>query len=396
MCKRALVAIFPVLAFLAGLSAQVVTAAEAARPRPLDLTYITDDFCGVVVLHPQQMVRSPAVAALLKNEDFATVFKEVGFDPLKLVEVLMLLPAPQEAPGARSGGPSFVLRFSSPVDADALAKAMLGKPWKSLQVVPVTVAGKKCYKFEAALEEPAKTEPERRDRPFVPRTITCVADSRTVLACPGGEADLKKMLTGGATKGPLLEPLRRLDVTDDLVLLMAMEPMHKQIERELARAKASPRSSPEVPLDEIALQLQIATIKLNLSDASQSSAVLQAADAAGAAKVDEQIKVFRQSAKAGISEERKRLATRAEMPEEFRKEMEGMMSVAEKLLDALTWAKSGTRVTVTLKGDKGLMGDALAKMLLAMWRPIPARPPKAGSDIPKPADTEFPKRSDNK
>jgi len=388
MCKRALVALFPVLAFLAGLSAQVATAAEAARPRQLDLTYITDDFFGVVVLHPQQMARAPAVAALLKNDDFATAFKEIGFDPLKLEEVLMLLPAPQEGPGARSGGPSVVLRLSPPVDTDALAKAMLGRAWKSLQVVSVTVAGKKCYKFEAVVEEPAKTEPESPVPPYVPRTITCVADSRTVLVCRGGEADLKKMLTGSATKGPLLEPLRRLDASDDVVLLAAMEPMHKQIEKELARAKASPRSSPEVPFDEIALQLQSATIKVNLSDASLSSAVLQAADAAGAAKVEEQLKVFQQSAKEGINEERKRL----KVPEDHRKEAEEMMSVAEKLLDALTWTKSGTQVTITLKGDKGLIGEAFAKALFSWVMPRPARV----SDKKRAAPESVPKRSDEK
>jgi len=135
--------------------------------------------------------------------------------------------------------------------------------------------------------------------------------------------------------------------------------------------------------------LQIVTIKLNLSDAARSSAVGQAADAAGAAKVEEQLKVFQRNAKEGINEQRKELA---KMPEEFRKEAEEMMSVAEKLLDALTWTKSGTRVTVTLKGDKGLIGEAFAKTFFSWVMPRPARVSGKKRAAPEPV----PNRSDEK
>jgi hypothetical protein len=340
------------------------------------------------------MARAPAVAALLKSEDFVAAFKdafkEMGFDPLKIEQVLMLVPVPGEL-GPIGDEPSFVLRFSPPVDIDALAKAMLGRASKSLQIVSVTVAGKKCYKFEANVEEPPKTEKPEEPvrRPYVPRTITCIADDRTVLACPAGEAGLKRILNGGVAKSPLRERLRRLDASDDMVLVFALEPVRKEIAASLARAKASPRASPEVPLDEILLLSQSATIKVNLRDASLSSAVLQAADAAAAAKVEEQIKVFQQKAKEGISEERKRLD---KIPEEYRKLMEEMMSVLEKLLDAMTWAKSGTQVTITLKGDKAVLGEALAKMVSSKMMRRPARV----DSTKKPARESVPKRSDEK
>jgi len=394
MSKRSVAVMFLGLALLAGLCAPVVVGAEPARPRQLDLSYVSADVYGVVVLHPQQMARSPEVAALLKNEHVVAAFKQMSFDPLKIEQMVGLLPVPGKERSqyavATLLGDRAVVRFSPPVDADSMAKALLGKPFGSIKIVAATVAGKKCYKFEEVAKEPANAEksgePLQRRRSFPP-TITCVADDRTVLVCVFGEADLKKMLAGGEVKGPLVERLRGLDASDDIIAVFAPEPMRESIQESLAQQRQFAPTSPGIPFSEMSLLLQSAVVKVNLSDVARTSAVLEAEDAAGAAKVEELLKTVRQAAKDDLARERKRLEGR---PEEFRKLQEETMSVVEELLDAMTWTKSGVQMTVTLKGSKGLMGKWFATSVLARFTSIPGPPPTESDAVPAPSARQRP------
>jgi hypothetical protein len=386
MCKRSVMNVFLGLALLAAFCAQGVTAAEPARPKQLDLTYVTADVCGVIVLHPQQMARSPEVAALLKNEQVAAAIKELPFDPLKIEEVVGQLLVPSKTPRgyATALGDRVAVRFSPPVDIDNMAKAMLGGPRESRKVIAVTVAGKKCYKPEEVAKEPAKTEKSAKPvwRPPLPDPIACVLDDRTVLICVLGEADLKEALSAGEVKTPLVERLRRLDVSDDVAAVFALEPVREVIKEELARKKQYGPASPGIHYNEMALLLRSATVKLSLTDAARSSAVLEAEDAAGAAKVEELLKTFLQVAKDDLASERKRLQ---DMPEEFRKYQEEMMSAGEKLLDAITWTRSAAQVTITLKGSKGLLGELFAKQVSRFFT-SPAGRTAAKGRVPPPTE----------
>jgi len=258
-----------------------------------------------------------------------------------------------------------------------MAKVMIGGPRESLGIVTVTVAGKKCYKFEEAVKGPANAEktgePVPR-RPSFPPVIACVADDRTVLVCVRGEADLKKMLAGGEVKSPLVERLNRLDVSEDVLAVFAPEPMRESIEESLAAQKRSSPSSPGVPFSEIALLLKSATVRVDLSDDARTSVVLEAEDAAGAAKVEQLLKTLRQAAKDDLDRER------ADRPEEFRRAEEPMMSLAGEALDAMTWTAKGSQVTVTLKGTKGLVARWFATSLKYVFTSIPARPAKPAAE----------------
>jgi hypothetical protein len=375
MFKRCLGVVLAALTVLAGLFVQVVAGAEPARPKKLDVSYITSDVYGVIVVHPQQMARSPEVAVLLRFGWAPLPIKAMGFDPLKIEQMVMLVPGPSSA--ARAQGPRFVLRVSRPADTDAVARAFVRSPLEKLRVVAVTVAGKKCYKYEWVAEEPPKTE-RPGGRPSVPATITCVADDRTVLSCPGGEAELKKMLVGGEVKTPLVERLRGLDVSDDVAAVFLLEPMRDEIRKDVERLKQRLTTSPEIHFDEIALLLRSATVKLDLTDAARSSAVLEAEDPAGAAKVEELLGTLRRVGKEDLARERKRLADR---PEAFRKAEEPMLLVAGEVLDAVTWTKDGAQVTVALKGSKGLLGKWLVTSLKYRLTAIPAGP-NSPEDLP--------------
>jgi len=386
MFKRSLDLMLVALVVLTGCSRGSQPEAEPARPKQLDLlSYVSDDIYGVIVLHPQQIARSPEVAAMLKNELFVAAFKGVGFDPLKIEQVLLLIPAPAKEPGLASDGPTAVLRFSPPLDAENVAKGLLVKPLGplgsiNLVAATVTVAGKKCYKFEEAAEEPAKTqtggEPVRGKR-FIPRMMTCVADDRTVLVSPRGEAGLKKMLAAGEVKTPLTERLRGLDVSDDVAAVFVLEPMREEVKAALAREKRRSPTSPAISLDEIMLLLRSATFKISLADAARSSVLLEAEDVAGAAKVEELLKTFRQVATDGLAGAPKRFQG---MPEEFRKQIEEETTTFEKLLDAMTSTRSGAQVTITLKGTEGLTGVAAVKAISGMFTPviIPSKPRPPG------------------
>jgi hypothetical protein len=363
------------LAFLAGL-AQVAAAADAGRKKQLDLTYVPGDSFGAMVLHPQELVKAPPAAPILKAMSLP-----VALDPASIDEVLILFPVPDR------GAPSFVVRLSQAANTDLMAKEFLGLMGRrGGTVVEATVAGKRCYKFEAPAEEPPKegqpaVPPRFRD---VSPAMTCGADDRTVLVATSGEDQLKKMLSGGEAKGPLVERLRQADVNHDVVMVFALEPMRGQLKENLERERKRPTPSPNLPILEILTVIQTATIAADLNDDTLGKIVLQAADAAGTAKVEEQAKVFQQRLKDEIETGRKRIAEMpAEMPQEFRAQIEKTMALGEKVVNALTVTKSGADVVVTLKPIKGIGPDILEMMGARMGPRRPVGPPP-----PKPAAPE--------
>jgi hypothetical protein len=105
---------FLAFSVLAGVAGQVSADRPATAKKRLDLAYITDDFFGAVVFHPQQIARSPVVLARLQEILGLRPMKAMPFDPLQLEQVLVLIPVPpQKRSGPDSDAPSFVLRFSA-------------------------------------------------------------------------------------------------------------------------------------------------------------------------------------------------------------------------------------------------------------------------------------------
>ena len=116
----------------------------------------------------------------------------------------------------------------------------------------------------------------------------------------------------------------------------------------------------------MALLLQSATITVNVTDIERTRAVLEAEDAARAAKVEQQLKVFQQAGKDTVENVRTVLGQgRGQFRNRQEEMVLEMMSLYEKLLDAMTWTRNGAQVTITLKGSKGLMGEAFAKLVYA-------------------------------
>jgi hypothetical protein len=380
MKTRAWVATCVALVFLAGLT-QAAAAADAGRKKSLDLAYVPGDCFGAMVLHPQELIQAPAAAPMVKAMSLP-----VALDPASIDEVLILFPVPAKEPGPDRGEPSLVVRLKQAANTDLLAKEFLGLMGRrGGTVVEATVAGKKCYKFEAPAAEPPK-----EGQPPVPPAfrrispaVTCGPDARTVLVALSGEDTLKKML-GGEAKGPLVERLRQTDVAHDVVLVFALEPVRELIKENLGDGPARRFAPPPIlAIFDMLPVLQSATITADLNDDALGKIVLQGVDAAGTAKVEEQVKLFQQKLKEAIEEARKVFAERP-VPEEFRAQFEKTLASGEKVVNAMTVSRTDAGVVVSLKPIKGIGTDLLEMMGTRMTPRRPAPPPPP----PKPATPE--------
>ena len=100
---------------------QVAVAADAGRKKQLDMAYVPGDCFGAMVLHPQELIKAPAAAPMVKAMSLP-----VAIDPASIDEVLILFPVPSKEPGPGRGKPKFVVRLSHAANTDMMAKESWG------------------------------------------------------------------------------------------------------------------------------------------------------------------------------------------------------------------------------------------------------------------------------
>ncbi len=98
-------------------------AAEPAS-KPLDLTYVTDDFFAAVVIHPARLLKSPLADALPLAPWPEWVKEGMGVELDQIDQVIVMLPRPEKGIVYQAGG---VVRFREAVANKALV-ARLTKP----------------------------------------------------------------------------------------------------------------------------------------------------------------------------------------------------------------------------------------------------------------------------
>ena len=344
--------------------AQVAAAADAGRKKQLDLAYVPGDCFGAMVLHPQELIKAPAAAPMVKAMSLP-----VAIDPASIDEVLILFPVPvKEATGPNRDEPSFVVRLGHAANTDMMAKEFLGLMGRrGGTVVEAMVGGKRCYKFEAPAAEPPKEGQPVPPPAFrrVSPAVTCGADDRTILIATTGEETLKKMLAGGEAKGPLVERLRQTDFNHDVVFVFALEPVRELLKENLGNEQGRRFAPPPIlAIFDMLLVLQTATITADLNDDSLGKIVLQGIDAAGNAKIEEQAKLFQEKLKEQIESTRKRLAD-IPVPDDFRPQVEKALASGERVANALTIGKTDAGVVVSLQPIKGIGGELLEMMGMA-------------------------------
>jgi hypothetical protein len=346
----------------------------AADKDSLDLSYIAADFNVTVIMHGQRIAKSPLLMALPQEEMLAEMIKETGIDPRKVERAILLL---EPTPGGNVlFFPGGIIRFVGPVDG----KAILAKALKDTE--DATAGGKTYSK--------SKTEMMAK----VP-IAGYVANDRTILIAP--EPTLKKMLTAGKAKSPLIDHLRRIDLDSDVIVTFAMEPVRPMVGELLKQAK----DQVPPPLTEVTNlheRLNFATLSVNLSGETLLKLVLDAKNEESATALKDLVTQGRNFAQLIYPEVRKKLAAQA--PPGV---MPPITAVTDQMLDGITVSQNGAQVVVNLKTPKGL-AELPAKLLPLLKggsapppppdvKQEPALPPKP---LPKPAATGDSVKGDSK
>jgi hypothetical protein len=171
-------------------------APTSAAAEHLDLTYFPAEAVSVIVAHPQSVLTGPDAEWIPVEVITAQGMKEWGFDPLKVQEAVVLF-----APPTQGTDPDFaaILRFSEAYSKAAVTAKLVG--------IEKTIDGKAVV--ESTL--------------LGPRAIWLhLPDDKTILI---GTAPLVgKMLVAKDVKSPLVDLLKKVDVSGQLTLCFPSTP----------------------------------------------------------------------------------------------------------------------------------------------------------------------------
>jgi len=295
--------------------------------KPIDTRYVSDDFVGAVVLHPARALESKFVKDVLAEVEkefgrkkvagaFAKVKQEVGVDPRKIEQVIVLIDREsgmQAAAMFQGGGgeeplPAMIVRFNEAVDQQAILSKIGEKftaPPKGLKVPrsdgPV-FPGKKADavkpdppEFSRKPSSAKKETPKKADQPKEPTpggkdsgppksiekahdgktyrvfgpAAVCFVDDKTLLTAK--EDLLKKMITASDVKSPLTARLKTLGDEHDLVVAMDAAPL-----TDLLKNFPPDAFGPEItPAVEHAKKIKTIAITAGISGGTLASVVLQ-------------------------------------------------------------------------------------------------------------------------
>jgi hypothetical protein len=318
--------------------------APEQRPEPgetkqvplLDLTYVTADFNGALVLHPRRLLKSPLLAPLLQDPGLEQAVQATGADPRKLERVLLLTepfpnsggkpPPPGLGPPQALFQVAVVMHFSEPVDAKKLLASTPGG------VEEKTFQGKTYYRA--------------KDRQFDmagARFCAYVADERTLVGAP--EPTLHKMLAARAAKSPLSDRLRALTASDlehDFVAVFVVGPYRELLAAAVAEADRS-IPPPLAGVRQLPQHLQALRATGDLHGPALLTLTLEADNPEGAAAMEGLAKSALDFGKLIYPGVREQLAP--QVPAEYAQQV---FAVADQFYGGVQVGKAGTHVTLTL------------------------------------------------
>ncbi len=212
------------------------------QKRELDVSFIPSDFCAAIVVHPARMAESGVVSKLPIDGLFQKFIGLTGFD-IRDVEQLVAFVDPM--PGGNVGAfPAAVIRFSNDVDVLQTLSPRLDDLQEQAFAERIYWTSKKAGMAGTLLGIHA-------------------IDKRTVVVAP--EATLQQMLTVGKVESPLVNRLKKIDLNNDAVLVMAFEPV-RAIFKMIASVEDIDRIPPPIqPLLSLPQDAKSLTIELSLS-----------------------------------------------------------------------------------------------------------------------------------
>jgi hypothetical protein len=316
------------------------------RPEPggkqgpqLDLTYVTADFNGAVVLHPQRLLKSPLLAPLLQDPGLEEAVKQTGVGPRKVERVLLLTePFPNSGGKPPPPGPgppqalfqlAAVIYFSEPVNGKRLLETTPGG------VEEKTFQGKTYYRAKDPKAVLAGA-----------RVCAYVADERTLVGAP--EPTLHKMLATQGAKSPLIDRLRAADLDHDVVAVLVVGPYRELLAQAVAEAGNS-IPPPLAGVRQLPEHLQSLTISGDLHGSALLKISLEADNAEGAAAIEELAKSALDFGKLIYPTVREKLAP--QVPAEY---AQPVFAVADQFYGGIQVGKGGAHVTLTLPRPAGL------------------------------------------
>ncbi len=200
-------------------------AGQKSSGKPLDVSYVTDDFFAAVVVHPARLWKSPGLKELPLDAAATAIKEYVGLDPRQVEQVMLLVPRPNERFGRdikrrigeeRPAMPiplGSVIRLNEPVANKALLERVIKTlGWSEPEAAER--AGKAYWKSAKNHEEVA----------------IYLADERTIVL--GGEPLLGAMIVNLAPGGKLAGLLRKADASADVLAVVDPSPLRELLASE--------------------------------------------------------------------------------------------------------------------------------------------------------------------
>ncbi len=254
------VAVAVCVALLAIPSPRIDAAEKAAV---LDIEYVPAEAVTAAVVNVRKLKRSPSLELMPWEVLTAAGIQELGFDPLKIEQVLVTAALQNQAPGFSLGA---VVSLSSPV---TLKQEFLSR------AEPILVAGHKAFRF-----------------PINPPVELAQVNGKTlVIGTPGFlESMLKSAAdkTGAAARSPLRQLIGTQAPTDDIAVFLAVEPLRPMLNANLQ--DTPPLPPPLQFVLKLPDQLQSLRLNLNLDGSKQVQLVATATDAEAATAIDQGVR----------------------------------------------------------------------------------------------------------
>jgi hypothetical protein len=302
---------------------------SAAPGNGLDVSLVTDDYFAAVVVHPARLVKSPMVAAFLKQPMFAGQIEQIGVAPEEVERLMVLVPSPGADVGPEPDAQTIVIRMSQPVDfKERLSRFLANAAGFDGELIEKTIEGKTCYTPDERVE-----------------VVACVFDERTLVLT--SDNLLLGMLSKDSKPGPLADRLRQVDLEADVIATATFAPV-----RDLIRA-ATAQFGGELPpplaiAAGMADKFTGATVSLDLSGDRLLAVVADATDEKTSAELEKQLNGMVELGKMMLQ------GAKGEMPQEVQQAMAPVFSMAESALAGLAVARDGQQISVTLKRPDGL------------------------------------------
>ena len=304
-------------------------AGDPASPA-IDVSLVTPGHFAAIVIHPRRIVQSPLVADLLKNETLTGAIKKFGIDPSEVEEIVVLISMGENRRGQPEPVPVMITRFTHDVDAkEILTKVQAALAARSPKPIKeVKVGGNTCLDLDASSDAPLA---------YVPSKNTIVLTVKT---------NMEKVLAIAEPKGPLLERLKKADVTQDVIIVLAPEAF-PNLDKILDMAK---QGVPPLVVNYLnaAKTVKGGTATFSLTAPRLLRVVLDTKDAEAAGNLDELLQQTVRMAGGGL------MIARQAIPKEAKATLGPLVKLAEECVNGVETTKSGSQVTLDVKRPETL------------------------------------------